>query len=417
MPDRKSPLAPAAIRFKDVFGVYVLTQDNVQFRTGSMSGPVFLLSDPEQRGLLGSIIARLFSPEAIPLRPWNEAESEVLEEMLPELRRHGIIDDAGYEKSSDDLVAASRRILRSPLSEARVAILGHGVLGEAIRLLLASMACGSITVIESTSVAQSDSAAKPTGTLTWSAQPLGSPAPPHMLVPRPHDSEQWRGVLGSHDWVIAAQDCFEPEELTALNEAALQLLLPWSLVCFDGYEGWVGPTFVPGQTACFGCFRRRLFAAAAEPTHVFMDPGIKVHRIPSPWSAGPETGAWTSLIASMFMLEVIAATEGRSFTLDHILVVHRSNMTFQRESVLRLPRCPDCSPRGTAPTVNVFAHLLGYAPSTALATPCPAAHISPSRPSGCRFWAKKWGWRSPFPRWPSTPTISIFTMCFRQQRR
>jgi len=50
--------------------------------------------------------------------------------------------------------------------------------------------------------------------------------------------------------------------------------------------------------------------------------------------------------------------EGRCFTLNHILIVHRLNLTFERESVLRLPRCPDCSPRGNAPKTNVFSHLL-----------------------------------------------------------
>jgi bacteriocin biosynthesis cyclodehydratase domain-containing protein len=164
--------------------------------------------------------------------------------------------------------------------------------------------------------------------------------------------------IADHDWVVAAQDCFEPEELAALNEAACELRLPWSLVCFDGYEGWVGPTFVPGQTACYSCFRRRLFASAAEPKHIFRDPGVKVHRVPSPWSAGPETAAWISLITSLFALELVGVVEGRGFTLNHILVVHRLNLTFQRESVLRLPRCPACSSRRNTPNVNVFSHLL-----------------------------------------------------------
>ena len=165
-------------------------------------------------------------------------------------------------------------------------------------------------------------------------------------------------ALGDNDWIIAAQDCFEPEEVTDLNRAALQLAVPWSLVCFDGYEGWVGPTFVPRQTACFECFRRRLFAGMPESQHVFIDPGVKIHRLPSPWSSGPASGPWISLITSMFALELVAAMEGRSFTLNNMLVVHRLNLTFRRETVLRLPRCTECSPRANAPRVNVFSHVL-----------------------------------------------------------
>ena len=231
------------------------------------------------------------------------------------------------------------------------------MLGEAVRLLLASMPCGSITVIESSSVAQTGQM-KGSGALAWSAPSAGGAAVPQRLLARPRDAAQWAKAAGDHDWIIAAQDSFEPEELAALNKAALQLFLPWSLLCFDGYEGWVGPTFVPGQTACFGCFRRRLFAGAAEPKHVFMDPSIKIYRVPSPWSAGPETGAWVSLLTSMFALELIAAMRGRSFTFNQMLIVHRLEPDFSARVGLRLPRCPDCSPRGDLPTVNILSHVL-----------------------------------------------------------
>jgi bacteriocin biosynthesis cyclodehydratase domain-containing protein len=329
-----------AIRFKDVYGVFVLSPDDVQFRTGSLSGTACVLSDPERRGLLGPLVKKLLSSEEMQRRPWNEAEAELLEEILPQLQESGIVEADDVQPVPGAGYSSSAPILRKGLAEARIAIVGHGVLGEAVRSLLTGMPCGSITMIESSSVAGSRDGHT------------------ERSLPRPRDAAQWAEAVGDHDWVIAAQDSFEPEELAALNEAALRLSVPWSLVCFDGYEGWVGPTFVPGQTACFTCFRRRLFAGAAEPKHVFMDPGVKVYRVPSPWSAGPETGAWVSLITSMFALELIAATRGRSFTLNHMLIVHRLNLTFQRESVLRLPRCPDCSPRGDGPTVNVFAHVL-----------------------------------------------------------
>jgi bacteriocin biosynthesis cyclodehydratase domain-containing protein len=355
----RSETAPSveAIRFKDVYGIFVLSPDDVQFRTGSLSGTACVVSDPERRGLLGPIIERLLSPDAMQRRPWNQAEVELLQQVIPQLQQSGIVEVADRPQVHRTDYGFPAPILRKDLVEARIAVVGHGVLGEAIGLLLAGMPCGSITVIESSSVAQ-PSRMKPTAALAWSAPPASCAGVPQRLLARPQNHAQWVEAVGDHDWLIAAQDSFEPEELALLNEAALQLSLPWSLLCFDGYEGWLGPTFVPGQTACFGCFRRRLFAGAAEPKHVFMDPSIKIYRVPSPWSAGPETGAWVSLLTSMFALELIAAMQGRSFTLNHMLIVHRLNLTFQRESVLRLPRCPDCSPRGDTPPVNVLSRVL-----------------------------------------------------------
>src|SRR6516162_633313 len=89
-------VAAGRIRFKDVYGVFVLSPDDVQFRTGSLSGVACVVSDPERRGLLGSIIERLLSPDGKQPRPWNEAETELLDEIIPQLRESGIIetDDA-----------------------------------------------------------------------------------------------------------------------------------------------------------------------------------------------------------------------------------------------------------------------------------------------------------------------------------
>ncbi len=342
------------VRFKDVYGVFALSPDEVQFRTGSTSGPVYVVSDPERRGLLGRIIERLLSPDGTGPRPWNASEIELLDEVVPQLRQSGIIEGDGEHPTAG--VAPASSAPGKALSEARIAIVGHGVLGQSIRSALTDMACGPITMIESSSVAFGCSSGA--NALRRAGLPAAEAAKCGRTLSRPEDAAQWLQALGDNDWIIAAQDCFEPEEMANLNRAALQLAVPWSLVCFDGYEGWVGPTFVPRQTACFECFRRRLFAGMPESQHVFIEPGVKVHRLPSPWSSGPGSGPWISLITSMFALELVAAMEGRSFTLNNMLVVHRLDLTFRRETVLRLPRCTECSPRANAPRINVFSHVL-----------------------------------------------------------
>jgi bacteriocin biosynthesis cyclodehydratase domain-containing protein len=346
-----------AIRLKDIYGIFILSPDEVQFRSGSMSGPAYVVSDPERRRLLGPVVERLVSPDAMQRRQWNDAEVELLKEILPQLQESGIVESDGPISPSAAGGDPLQQHLRKPLVESRIVIVGHGVLGHAVYSLLTSIPCASVTIIESSSVARAGEAMG-TGLLRPLLESEAGQSVIRRALKRPRAEAQWAEMLGNHDWVVAAQDCFEPEELTALNRAAVECSLPWSLVCFDGYEGWVGPTFVPQQTACFSCFQKRLFAGAAEPKHVFMDPRISVHRVPSPWSVGPETGAWVSLITSMFALEFVAATQGRSFTLNQMLIVHRLSMTFRRETVLRLPRCPDCSTRGNAPPLNVFANSL-----------------------------------------------------------
>jgi bacteriocin biosynthesis cyclodehydratase domain-containing protein len=334
----------AAVRLKNTYGVFVLGPDDVEFRTGSLSGPSCVVSDSGRRGLLADVIKKLLFPEEI-RRNWNQSETELLGEIIPQLQENGIVEGDASEGAPIPGKGLRGAALQKPLADAHIAIVGHGVLGKAIHALLESAPCGSITMCESSSVAGA-------GDVTGRDK-------------LPQGASEWKQAIRNCDWVIAAQDCFEPEELAALNKASLDLGIPWSLVCFDGYEGWVGPTFVPGQTACFTCFRQRLFASAGEPKYVFMDPSVRVHRVPSPWLAGPATAAWVNLITSMFALELVAVTEGHGFTLNHMLIVNRLNLTFERESLLRLPRCPDCSRGGGGPRVNVFANLLKTRPEGA----------------------------------------------------
>ena len=343
------------IRFKNVYGVFALSPDEVQFRTRPPVDRFTSCPIPSGAGFLVASSSDCSRRTGTGRAPGTHSEIELLDEVIPQLRQSGIIEVDG-EQPDGRRRARSASAPGRALSEARIAIVGHGVLGQAIRSLLTGMACGPITMIESSSVAIS-STSRPNASGRV-ALPAVEEASCGRMLSRPEDAAQWMRALGNQDWIVAAQDCFEPEEMTDLNKAALQLAVPWSMVCFDGYEGWVGPTFVPRQTACFECFRRRLFAGMPESQHVFMDPGIKVHRLPAPWSTGPGSGPWISLITSMFALELVAAIEGRSFAFNNMLVVHRLNLTFHRETVLRLPRCTECSPRAGAPRVNVFSHVL-----------------------------------------------------------
>src|SRR5215469_6776197 len=104
--------APGAIRLNEAFGIFALGPDEVEFRTGTTSGRSFVASDSERRGLLVSIIERIASPLLVPARPWNQAESEVLKELLPELQENGILDAELESLTANDNRGLAITILR-----------------------------------------------------------------------------------------------------------------------------------------------------------------------------------------------------------------------------------------------------------------------------------------------------------------
>ena len=204
MPAADSPDPMGTIRFKGR-GVFALGPDEVQFRTGSVSGPSCVVSDSEQRGLLATVIEKLLSSEGVPSRPWNESEVELLEEVIPQLQQNGIVEVDGRQPAPGGEVGSRGSMLRKPFAEARIAIVGHGVLGQAVRSLLRDTPCKSITMIESSSVARSDNLGSAGSSESASEFGAGATIFTRSL-PRPGDSAQWMQSVRDHDWVIAAQD-------------------------------------------------------------------------------------------------------------------------------------------------------------------------------------------------------------------
>ncbi len=58
-------------------------------------------------------------------------------------------------------------------------------------------------------------------------------------------------------WVVAADD-YQRDELREINREALAARRPWLLLRPTGPEAWIGPLFLPGETACFRCLLTRL---------------------------------------------------------------------------------------------------------------------------------------------------------------
>lgn len=323
---------PALPRLRETLGLYVRSSDEIEFRIGTTNGEHIVLSDGERRGLLARVIERLAFPHE---RELNAEERLFLEELIPQLRQGGLLEEPPE-------ALAPQSLLSVPLTEARLAVVGDGFLGVRLAELLSPVGFRELLVLRSSGTAKT--------------------APRAEAEPRPTSIEQWRSSLFRFDWVIAAQDCFEPEELRAINDERLHTRRPWSLLCYDGREAWIGPTFAPASTACFSCYERRLLSGPKDVRNVLGEPGVRMMRLPQPGLGGAHASLLMTYVASLFAMDVCALMNGEGFTLGSMVVVNLVTMAMQRETVLRIPRCPVCSRTRGEPAVNVFASILPSEP-------------------------------------------------------
>ena len=155
-------------------------------------------------------------------------------------------------------------------------------------------------------------------------------------------STQTTAAIAAASLVVAALDHPDPDLLEALNEACLDesvALLPAVLV---GWEGRLGPTCIPGRTACIQCANLRAKSNLSQYEEYLLYEDM-MRRRPGerPFGHLPHFPAVLAGMATTEAFKVItnsypATTYGRVVVIDLLMSESESH------EVLRVPRCRAC---------------------------------------------------------------------------
>jgi bacteriocin biosynthesis cyclodehydratase domain-containing protein len=156
----------------------------------------------------------------------------------------------------------------------------------------------------------------------------------------------WR-PSDSVDLAVVAPAPAEAGNLEEWNADATRQELRWLGVRpFDGHALTVGPLVVPGESACHSCLLLRL-AAHVEYRADF----ARIERAPVAVEAGPALEAVAAGVAAQLAVCWVAGRDPRLPGVLHVLEPGPP-MALSTHTVLRVPRCPACSPaRRLAPRV------------------------------------------------------------------
>jgi bacteriocin biosynthesis cyclodehydratase domain-containing protein len=149
--------------------------------------------------------------------------------------------------------------------------------------------------------------------------------------------------LSGFQLALAVPSGEELPRLSAWNEAALGAGMPWLQVLpFDGLFGAVGPLYVPGETACYECFRIRR-ASNVDYGREF----LALQDVPASLPAAASIEQTVAGLAATFALRWLAYRDhflpGTWYALE--LGVRPA---LGAHVLYRVPRCPACSGIGKA---------------------------------------------------------------------
>ncbi|WP_190021232.1 TOMM precursor leader peptide-binding protein [Streptomyces hiroshimensis] len=150
-------------------------------------------------------------------------------------------------------------------------------------------------------------------------------------------AEAWRDGL-----VVSVMDQVDPPHFQALNRMALEVGFPWVHGVVDGPFLFVGPTFVPGRSACYSCFERRVTMNLRESAS-YLAYKDALARGAVRRGRPAVLGAVAALLASHTALEVVNFLHtGSTFTIEKTLGIYLPSMEISYSEVLPLPGCPEC---------------------------------------------------------------------------
>jgi len=252
-------------RLKTFLSVFPLSETTWGLRGGADEQWRIKLTDERAVRAFGALLPHLngqMTTEDI-LRSVERAgiHVEAAAAVLRQLEASSLIEDADTNGLSDaELRQFDQQIrffsrftheggakMQSALRDSRVALLADGPLGESVYGRLAGAGFGEVIVLSRDR----------SHALDWTER---------VRAPRPHTTvldldadEIWPDALDPPQILIVCQDAHDPLLLEAVDALSKRRLLPWLLVRnLDLQEGWVGPLFVPGETASYLSLEARL---------------------------------------------------------------------------------------------------------------------------------------------------------------
>jgi bacteriocin biosynthesis cyclodehydratase domain-containing protein len=159
----------------------------------------------------------------------------------------------------------------------------------------------------------------------------------------------WDETLAGFDLAVAAPSPTELPGLAAWNERRLASGTPWLLVLpYNGRFASIGPLFLPGDTCCYCLVRRR--AAALPDPEDFLELESEPAAYPVGRSLAAVLAGAAALVASRWLARKDAALAGA-----FVAVELDDGLRATRHRVLRVPRCPACSPAAGMPSLVPWA--------------------------------------------------------------
>lgn len=247
------------------------------------------------------------------------------------------------------------------LGQAHVAVFGVGRLGSQLVRSLAMSGIGEITAVDVQPVGEDvlncESWFEPRQEGLNRAEAAGALCREvnpgvhfHAIADHVSDAERSE-LLAACGIAVLCPDHFNPAEYDEFNLAALASKTTWTSARLSGFELLIGPTIIPGETACYRCLESRLRSNVPDHSeYAVVQEYLKSGRLRE------ESLAITPGMG-LLALEVLKAVTWfmPPATYAHLFSLSLLTLQSKLHPVLKIPRCTACGrPALPRPTIHAW---------------------------------------------------------------
>ena len=290
----------------------------------------FNVTDGAKEGKLARVITELTeATSASAVAAAAKVSREEVERLLDHLTDLGVVEH-GPSTALDAYLASvpTWRADASGHSHARVHLLTDGEIGGNLSTLLSGV-IGEDRVVE---IGSNDPARQVLDDpdTSWLVDSLASEERLEVF-------ESWHDAV-----VVAPKRVMNPNWFTVLNRASQRHRFRWLHAGFDGPFILVGPTFLPGESACYECLETRVFLNLREGA-AYQRYKQALARAEVQHGSPPLLAPLDGLLTSYLAIETLnLLTTGWTFTVGRLLAIHLPTLEHSMPDVLRVPGCRGC---------------------------------------------------------------------------
>lgn len=278
-------------------------------------------------------------------------EAEVLS-LLERMEEESLIEEAdGFGLTEEEQQALRSQLTffsrytaeggakhQARLRESRVAVIGDGYLARSLRRQLSESGVGGLVLLSSepASVSAEQNGHNAPGAHDASA---GDGRASHRVLRLDRDAV-WPGEEGVPDLFIVAQEAEDPQLLEAMDRLSKERKVPWLLVrALETHVAWVGPLFIPDETACYQSLEARVRSNLAYfPEYEAFSRHLRQARSPGASCGGLH--AYFELLSAVAVIETIKFL--CNLSVPHLagrfLTVNLTTWDVEVHEVLRVPQ-------------------------------------------------------------------------------